>query len=343
MTWVGPSARLLSASCLVSWSSATTRAAAPAKARRRPTAARPRPRSAQRREKPRALALDAQRRVREGPQPLLGDDRVALLAHAVRAVLELGQRQVDLVHGVLGLGAQREVALALHGQRVALARLLVELHVARLALGGQQVGFRLERRRLADVGDALLLEGGQLAQQELVERAGALGRGLLHHGLAGQRGRAHDPGRGLLGRRRLGRGGPFATGACLATGAGLCAFLVGAAFLAGAAFFAGAFCADAFFVGAIGVCCRPSRRPDPPKGCGRIPMPSRNHNSAIRPVRCAARRRGPAPRRRPASRRRSSRRGRGGPRPSRGADTRMRSVSSRPASLRIELIWWMRS
>ena len=53
---------------------------------------------------------------------------------------------------------ERQVALALDGERVALARLLVELHVARLPLGHEHVGLGLQRLRLAGVGDPLLLE-----------------------------------------------------------------------------------------------------------------------------------------------------------------------------------------
>src|SRR5262245_61630749 len=77
-----------------------------------------------------ALALHAERRVRERAEALLRDRVVALLAHAVGAFLDLGERQVDLLDGGLRLRAQREVALPLDGEGVALTGLLVELHVA---------------------------------------------------------------------------------------------------------------------------------------------------------------------------------------------------------------------
>ena len=65
---------------------------------------------------------------------------MALLAHPVGAFLDLGEGDVDLLDRGGGLGAEGEVALALHGERVAFAGLLVELHVARLALGDEQIG-----------------------------------------------------------------------------------------------------------------------------------------------------------------------------------------------------------
>ena len=60
--------------------------------------------------------------------------------------MDLGDGGVDLLDGRPGLGGQGQVALALDGQRVALARLLVELDIAGLAVLGQRVGLGLERR-----------------------------------------------------------------------------------------------------------------------------------------------------------------------------------------------------
>ena len=262
-----------------------------------------------------------------------------------------------------GLGAQREVALALDGERVALARLLVELHVARLALGGQQVGLGLQRRGLADVGDPLVLERLDLAEEELVERALAGRRRLLHRapcaasaGGRPRRGACALAGR-LLGRSLLGRRG-------LLRPRGLAG-----AFLAGAAFFAGAFLAGgpswpgpswpacllrrapswpgppswpgAFLVGAMvsdAVLVAGLARACPPKGAACYPWPPGTTTSTTEVVQAVssadlvARRRPPrSPR---ASRWRSSRRGPAGRRRRPGGCSRMRSVSSRPGSLR---------
>ena len=162
------------------------------------------------------------------------------LADAVGALVDLGQSVVDLLDRGPGLGAERQVALALDGQGVALARLLVELDVARLALLGQRVGLGLERFGLAQVGGPLLdqRQALHLEELELGRRRLALGPGALGRGLR----------RGLLrrGRRLLVAGAAFLAGsAFLAAGVGF--FAPGAAFLAtgvaflvaGAAFFAG--------------------------------------------------------------------------------------------------------
>src|SRR5262249_57191192 len=92
-----------------------------------------------------------------------------------------------------GLGREGQVPLALDGQGVALARLLVELDVAGLAVLGERVGLGLEGLGLAEVVGALALELLQLALQELVEhRRLLLGAGgglarccLLGGGLGG--------------------------------------------------------------------------------------------------------------------------------------------------------------
>src|SRR6476660_4598244 len=50
------------------------------------------------------------------------------------------ERGIDLLDGLARSGRQHEVALTLHADGVALARLLVELGVALLALGHERVG-----------------------------------------------------------------------------------------------------------------------------------------------------------------------------------------------------------
>src|SRR5207244_328879 len=89
---------------------------------------------------PPALARHAQGGVRERLEPRFGDGLATLLADAVGAGLDLGQRPVDLLDGGLGLGAEGEVALSLDVHGAALTRLLVELDVAGLHLLGQLVG-----------------------------------------------------------------------------------------------------------------------------------------------------------------------------------------------------------
>src|SRR5690606_40671628 len=85
-----------------------------------------------------ALALDAQRRLGQRLQALLGDGGAAVLARAVGAVVDAGDGGVDLLDGGAGLGREGQVALALDGQGVALAGLLVELDVAGLAVLGER-------------------------------------------------------------------------------------------------------------------------------------------------------------------------------------------------------------
>src|SRR3546814_9765309 len=96
--------------------------------------------------------------------------------------------EVDLLDRSRGLRAQREVSLPLHCKRVALARLLVELDVARLPLGREEIGLGPQGCRLAGVGGALVLEHGQLLAQELVEPCRRLGHGL---GRGGRRSEEH--------------------------------------------------------------------------------------------------------------------------------------------------------
>ena len=175
---VRPSPSSETTQALVSWSSASTTAATPnrsahrpwrgggeigrrGRGRRRPRERRPRGRHAPARpcrspeaEAP-ALALHAQRSVRQGLEAFLGDVGAALLALAVGAGVDLLDRGVDLLDGGAGLRRQGQVALALDGQRVALARLLVELDVAGLAVLGQRVGLGLQGLGLAQVVGAL--------------------------------------------------------------------------------------------------------------------------------------------------------------------------------------------
>jgi hypothetical protein len=64
----------------------------------------------------------------------------AAFAHAVGTGVHLGDGPVDLVDRGTGLGAEGEVPLPLDVEGVALARLLVELYVARLHVLGQLLG-----------------------------------------------------------------------------------------------------------------------------------------------------------------------------------------------------------
>ena len=68
------------------------------------------------------------------------DPLAASLAEAVDALVHAGQRAVDGIDGGPGGRREGEVALALDVDRVALARLLVELGVARLPIDGQSLG-----------------------------------------------------------------------------------------------------------------------------------------------------------------------------------------------------------
>src|SRR3954468_22265907 len=60
------------------------------------------------------------------------------LAVAVRTVFHARERLGDVVDGLARRGRECEIALALDAQRVALARLFVELRVARFAFVGQR-------------------------------------------------------------------------------------------------------------------------------------------------------------------------------------------------------------
>ncbi len=172
--------------------------------RRRRSARRSRARerrAPQRRPKPSDFVLHLLAGPRNGLQALTGDRLAGDLADAVGPQRDLGQGVVDLVDRRPGLVAEGQVALALHRQRVALTRLLVELDVAGLAQLGQRIGLGLERVGLAEVGGPLLDEDLALALDELelgrrqLALGRSLGRGLGRRGLLGRR----------LGRRRLGR------------------------------------------------------------------------------------------------------------------------------------------
>jgi hypothetical protein len=82
------------------------------------------------------LALHALHRPREHLEARQRDAVAARDAQAERVVGHLPQRALDVLDGLARGGRQREVALTLDVDRVALARLLVELGVALLALAG---------------------------------------------------------------------------------------------------------------------------------------------------------------------------------------------------------------
>ena len=111
-------------------------------------------------------------------------------AHAVDARRDPLQGGVDLLDLGPGLGAEGQVALTLDRQRVALARLLVELDVAGLAVLGERDGLGHER-----IG--LLVVVGPLRQQRLT---------LLVEELLVERRLHRLLRRGRLGRRSLLRG-----------------------------------------------------------------------------------------------------------------------------------------
>src|SRR5690606_1344200 len=129
--------RASTAQAFVSWSSTTTPATIAAAARCRwvRRGGRPSPPSFGTR-----LAVDADVGPRDRLQALDRDLAARVRAHAVGALSDPGERRVDLLHQLAGLGRQQEVALALDADGVALARLLVELGVARLPLAGQLLG-----------------------------------------------------------------------------------------------------------------------------------------------------------------------------------------------------------
>ena len=91
---------------------------------------------------------------------------------AVGAVGDAHQGGVDVGDGLAGLRRQRQVALALDDHRVALAALVVELHVAHLAVLDQRVRLVLEAHGLAD-------ELGPLVEQRVLLRLEELGVEVL--------------------------------------------------------------------------------------------------------------------------------------------------------------------
>src|SRR3954468_8718988 len=104
------------------------------------------------------LVLDPLSGPRNGLEALHRDRIARHLADAVGAQLELREGVVDLDDGRAGLRRQGEVALALHAQGVALAGLLVELHVARLEVGHERFGLGLHALGLLQVDGPLALE-----------------------------------------------------------------------------------------------------------------------------------------------------------------------------------------
>ncbi len=86
------------------------------------------------------LALDTERGSGQGLETLLGDGLATLGAHAVGAGVEPDERGVDLLDGHERLGREHQVALPFDVERVAFARLLVELDVSRFVLGRQLFG-----------------------------------------------------------------------------------------------------------------------------------------------------------------------------------------------------------
>ena len=83
------------------------------------------------------LAVDAHLRPRDRLEPLERDLAPRGLAHAVLVALHPIQRVVDLLDHLAGRRREQQVPLALDVDGVALAGLLVELGVARLALAGE--------------------------------------------------------------------------------------------------------------------------------------------------------------------------------------------------------------
>ena len=73
---------------------------------------------------------------------------------------------VDLVDGVTSLCAGSEVEIALYGEGVALAGLIVKLHVTRLAFGGERIGLRLQGLCVLGVTSTLPQQFGTLGLKE---------------------------------------------------------------------------------------------------------------------------------------------------------------------------------
>ncbi len=115
-------------------------------------------------------------------------------------VVDARQRAFDVVDGLARGRRQGEVALALDADRVALARLLVELGVALFAFGRQRLGLGLQLVGLAPVPAALLLQAlAQLRERARRERRRQLLRRRLRSG------RRRDLDRLRLRRRDRGR------------------------------------------------------------------------------------------------------------------------------------------
>ncbi len=200
---------------------------------------------------------------------------MAPLAPPVGLAIDLAQGVIDLLDGGRGLCRQGQVPLTVDGDRAALARLLVELDIAGLALEGQRVGLGPEVDGLAAVDAPLLEQQGPL----LVEELGVLGVGTDRGPLRGLRGRASWPvtafffAGAVAWCRRLGRGCRLLR-RCVFFGAG--AFFLsaadparaGALFLAAAAFLvalAGALvAAAACFAGGRSSCACPPWLSSPP-------------------------------------------------------------------------------
>ena len=149
------------------------------------------------------------------PGPVLVAPRlVATLARPVSLLLDAHHRVVDLLDGEQRLCGEGQVALAVDGDRAALAGLLVELHVTGLALLGERVRLGLQVGRLADVDGALFGQQLELLGQELLVARVRPDRDLLGgcggggHLLGGDRLRWRLGGRGgagvLLGSARNG-------------------------------------------------------------------------------------------------------------------------------------------
>src|SRR4051794_35625823 len=149
-----------------------------------------------------SLAVDAGLGVRQSLEAFEVDAAAGGQTHAVGAGSHPLERPVDLVDDLLRRGREQQVALALDVDRVALARLLVELGVAPLTLGRELVGFGLEDGGLLHVARPLLEQAGLEALDGLRGEARLLG---LH--LEAREGA--DDGRGLAGRLldRFGLGG----------------------------------------------------------------------------------------------------------------------------------------
>src|SRR6476661_6492952 len=156
MIWSGESACVATIHDFVSWSRTTTATTMSGAIRRAPD------RVASAAPFDTLLAVDAGLGPRDGLEARHRDPPACGRAQPVRAVLHTLERGVDLLDRLTRGRREHEVALALDADGVALARLLVELRVALLALGDQRLGLGLELRGLAHVAVALL-------EQELLQ------------------------------------------------------------------------------------------------------------------------------------------------------------------------------